>query len=61
MTHWQNMLQMSYSGNGLSQSSLVICAIDLAVTETLIGQGFGFDANTQLNPLCSCLCLQISL
>lgn len=55
------MLQISYSINGYSQSSLVICAIDLAVTEALIGQGIRFDANTQLNPLCTCLCLQISL
>lgn len=39
----------------------VICAFDLAVTEALIGQGPGFDANTQLNPLCSRPCLQISL
>lgn len=52
---------MSYSSNGFSQSSLVICVSDLAVTEALIGQGLGFVANTQLNPLCSHLCLQISL
>lgn len=62
MDHWQkNELQMSYSSNGFSLSSLMICASDLAVTEALIGQGLGFDANTQLNPLCSRLCLQISL
>lgn len=62
MDHWQkNKLQMSYSSNGFSQSSLVICGSDLAVTEALIGQDPGFDPNTQLNPLCSHQSLHISL
>lgn len=52
---------MSYSSNGFFQPSLVICAFDLDVTEALIRQGPGIDANAQLNLLCSCPCLQISL